>query len=119
MGLVLSIVGLYGLVSYSVSRRTREIGIRMAIGSDRQGVVRMILRQGWKLGLLGVGIGLVMSFFACRLVMAKLWIATFGQLNYWVFALIAIPLLLVTLLATYGPARRASRIDPMRALREE
>jgi len=85
---VLSIVGLYGLVSYSVSRWTREIGIRMTIGSDRQGVVRMILQQGWKLGLLGIGIGLLTSFFACRLLTAKLWIATFGQLNYWVFALI-------------------------------
>jgi ABC-type antimicrobial peptide transport system permease subunit len=119
MGLLLSVVGLYGLVSYSVSRRTREIGIRMAIGSDRQGVIRMILRQGVKLGVLGVGIGLVMSFLACRLLTAKLWIATFSHLNYWMFALVAIPLLLVTVLATYGPARRASLIDPMRALREE
>jgi ABC-type antimicrobial peptide transport system permease subunit len=119
MGLLLSVVGLYGLVSYSVSRRTREIGIRMAIGSDRQGVIRMILRQGLKLGVLGVGIGLVLSFFACRLLMSKLWIATFDHLNYWLFALVAIPLLLVTVLATYGPARRASLIDPMRALREE
>jgi predicted permease len=119
MGLLLSIVGLYGLVSYSVSRRTREIGIRMAIGSDRPGVIRMILSQGLKLGVLGVGIGLVMSFFACRLLMSKLWIATFDHLNYWLFALVAIPLLLVTVLATYGPARRASLIDPMRALREE
>jgi predicted permease len=119
MGLVLSVVGLYGLVSYSVSRRTREIGIRMAIGSDRQGVVRMILSQGLKLGVIGVSTGLFISFFACRLLTSKLWIATFSHQNYWMFAVVAIPLLLVTILATYGPARRASLIDPMRALREE
>ena len=117
MGLLLSIVGLYGLVSYSVSRRIREIGIRMAIGSDRRCVIRMILWQGLKLGLIGLGIGLVASFFACRLLTANLWIATFSHVNYWVFASVALPLLLVMVLATYGGrARRASLIDPMRAL---
>jgi len=119
MGLILSVVGLYGLVSYSVSRRVREIGIRMAIGSDRLDVVRMVLRQGLNLAVLGVAVGLPISYFACRILTAKLWIATFSHLNYWVFPLIAIPLLAVTALATYGPARRASLIDPMRALREE
>jgi hypothetical protein len=67
-GLLLAIVGLYGLVAYSVSRRTREIGIRMALGADRRKVVRMVLRQGLRLGAAGVAAGLVVSYFACRAV---------------------------------------------------
>ena len=119
MGLLLAIVGLYGLISYSVSRRSREIGIRMAIGADRPKVIRMILGQGLTLGLIGVGIGLVGGFFACRAVMTAAWVATFDHLNYALFPAVAIPLLVITVLATYGPARRASLVDPMRALRDE
>lgn len=119
MGLILAMVGLYGLISYSVSRRRREIGIRMAIGADRQKVIRMVLRQGLVLGSIGVVIGLILSFFACRAVITVAWIATFDHLNYALFPAIAIPLLLITLAATYGPARRASLVDPMRTLRDE
>jgi predicted permease len=119
MGLVLAMVGLYGLITYSVSQRRREIGIRMAIGADRQKVIRMILRQGLILGSIGVGVGLIVSFFACRAVMTVVWIATFDHLNYALFPAIAIPLLAITLLATFEPARRASLVDPMRALRDE
>jgi macrolide transport system ATP-binding/permease protein len=119
MGLILAMAGLYGLVAYSVSRRSREIGIRMAIGADRQNVVRMVLRQGLVLSSIGVAIGLVLSFFACRALTSAMWIASFGHLNYGLFPAIALPLLLVTLLATYAPARRASLIDPMCSLREE
>jgi predicted permease len=119
MGLILAMVGLYGLIAYSVSRRRREIGIRMAIGADRQKVVRMILRQGLVLGSIGVAAGLVVSFFACRAVITVAWIASFDHLNYAMFPAIAIPLLLITLAATYAPARRASLVDPMRALRDE
>jgi hypothetical protein len=119
MGLVLAMVGLYGLITYSVSQRRREIGIRMAIGADRQKVIRMILRHGLILGSIGVGVGLIVSFFACRAVMTVVWIATFDHLNYALFPAIAIPLLAITLLATFEPARRASLVDPMRALRDE
>jgi predicted permease len=119
MGLILAMVGLYGLISYSVSRRRREIGIRMAIGADRQKVIRMVLRQGLVLGSIGVAVGLIVSFFACRTVMTVAWVATFDHLNYALFPAIAIPLLLITLAATYAPARRASLVDPMRALRDE
>jgi len=119
MGLILSMVGLYGLISYSVSRRGREIGIRMAIGADRQKVIKMILRQGLVLGSIGVALGLVASFFACRAVISVAWVASFDHLNYALFPAIAIPLLLITLAATYAPARRASLVDPMRALRDE
>lgn len=119
MGMVLSMIGLYGLISYSVSRRSREIGIRMAIGADRQKVIRMILRQGLVLGSIGCGIGLIASYFACRAVITLAWVATFDHLNYTLFPAIAIPLLVITVLACYEPARRASLVDPMKALRDE
>jgi macrolide transport system ATP-binding/permease protein len=119
MGLILAIVGLYGLVAYSVSRRTREIGIRMALGADRTKVVRMVLRQGLQLGAAGVAAGLVVSVFACIVLTSRLWFATFDHVNPLFYALVALPLLAITALATWAPARRASRIDPMRALRDE
>jgi ABC-type antimicrobial peptide transport system permease subunit len=118
MGLVLAVVGLYGLVAYSVSRRTREIGIRMAIGADRPKVIRMVLRQGLQLGGAGVAAGLVLSVIACSILTSRMWVATF-DVNPLLYAAIALPLLGVTLLATWAPARRASRVDPMRALRDE
>jgi ABC-type antimicrobial peptide transport system permease subunit len=68
MGLILAVAGLYGLVAYSVSRRTREIGIRMAIGADRGTVVRMVLSEGMRLGLAGVAVGLIFGYFAYRVV---------------------------------------------------
>jgi predicted permease len=119
MGLLLAVVGLYGLVAYSVSRRTREIGIRMAIGADRRKVVWMVLRQGVRLGVAGVAIGLIVSFFACRAVTSTFSFATFDRVNPLVLAAIALPLLAITGLATWAPARRASLIDPLRALRDE
>jgi predicted permease len=119
MGLILAIVGLYGLVAYSVSRRTREIGIRMAIGADRTKVVRMVLKQGLRLGTAGVAAGLVLSVLACNLLTSRMWIATFDHVNPLLYALIALPLLSITGLAAWAPARRASRVDPIRALREE
>jgi putative ABC transport system permease protein len=118
MGLGLALVGLYALVAYSVSRRSREIGIRMAIGADRQGVLRMVLRQGLTLGSIGVGVGLILSFPVCRALASGLWTVT-GNMNYAILPAVAAPLLVVTVLAAYLPARRASLIDPMRALRDE
>lgn len=120
MGLILAVIGLYGLIAYSVSRRRREIGLRMAIGAGRRQTILMILRQGLTLASIGVAAGLVISYFACRAIISFAWIATFDHLNYYaLFPAIAIPLLLITVLATLAPARRASLIDPMRALREE
>ena len=119
MGLVLATVGLYGLIAYSVSRRTREIGIRMAIGADRGKVVRMVLQQGFALSSIGILAGLVISFLVCRVLTSAIWIANFNPTSPLLFAGIAAPLLLITLLATYAPARRASLVDPVRALREE
>jgi predicted permease len=119
MGLILAIVGLYGLVAYSVSRRTREIGLRMAIGADRTKVIWMVLKQGLQLGTVGVAIGLLVSFFACNILTSRLWIATFDRVNPLLYGAIAIPLLVITGLAAWAPARRASLVDPMRALRDE
>lgn len=118
LGFVLSMFGLYALVAYSVSRRSREIGIRMAIGADRQSVIGMVLRQGLVLGSIGVSAGLVLSFFVCRVLTSAVWILA-SRMNYALLPAVAVPLLMIAVLATYVPARRASRIDPMRALREE
>ena len=117
MGLILAVVGLYGLVAYSVSRRTREIGIRMAIGADSRTVVWMVLQQGLQLGLSGVAVGLVLSIFACRVATSTF--VTIDRIDPLIFVVLPLTLLIVTLLATYAPARRASLIDPMCALRDE
>jgi ABC-type antimicrobial peptide transport system permease subunit len=102
-----------------VSRRTREIGIRMAIGADRRKVVWMVLRQGLQLGMAGVGVGLVVSVFACRLVTSSLSFITFERVDPAIYVVLPVLLLLITVLATWAPALRASRIDPMRALHDE
>ena len=118
MGLGLAIVGLYGLVAYAATRRTREIGIRMAIGANQTTVLRMVLRQGIVLALVGLVVGLVASVGA-----GELLAAAFPQGNDQrdVLALVLVtPIVLaVTFLAAYIPARRASRVNPMQALRYE
>ena len=118
MGLGLAIVGLYGLVAYAVGRRTREIGIRMAVGADRAAVVRMVLRQGLVLALVGLGVGVVASVGAGKLLQAAF---PSGNDQTDIVALfLVIPVVLaVTFLAAYVPARQASRVDPILALRHE
>jgi predicted permease len=118
MGLGLSIVGLYGLVSYAAGRRTREIGIRMAIGATRATVLRMVLRQGIVLALVGLVAGLAASVGAGELLRAAFPGAD-DQRDF-VAPLLVFPVVLaVTFLAAYIPARRAARINPMQALRYE
>ncbi len=118
MGLGLAIVGLYGLVAYAASRRTREIGIRMAIGADERSVRRMVLGQGFVLAVVGLALGLVASLGAGRLLDAAF--PTGENRQDYVSLLLVIPVVLaVTFLAAYIPARRASRINPMTALRQE
>jgi len=117
LALALAMIGLYGLISYSVLQRTREIGIRLSIGAQREDILRLMLRQGVVAALAGVGIGLV-SGLALTRVMASL---LYG-LNYnsWmVFASVAILLTLIATTASYLPARRATKVDPMVALRNE
>jgi predicted permease len=118
MGLTLSIVGLYGLVAYSATRRTREIGIRMAIGATAPTVLRMVLRQGLALALTGLVVGLAGSIGAGRL-LAAAFPSGEDQRDFTSLMLVAPVVLLVTLLATYIPARRASRVNPTEALRYE
>ena len=118
MGLGLAIVGLYGLVAYAATRRTREIGIRMAIGADRSTVLRMVLRQGITLAATGLVLGLVASVGAGRLLAAAF--PSGDDQRDVVSLLLVIPIVLaVTFLAAYIPARRASRVNPMQALRYE
>jgi ABC-type antimicrobial peptide transport system permease subunit len=118
MGLILAVVGLYGLLAYSVGRRTREIGIRIALGADQHRLVRMIMRQGFKLEVAGVGVGLAVGVTAYKAISSSLFF-DFGQGG--TLPIVAVTLLLFVTMtwATYLPARRASRIDPIRALRDE
>ncbi len=116
-GLLLSVGGLYGVIAYSVSRRTREIGIRIAIGANPSSVARLVLRQGMKLTIIGVGIGLTLSLLASRLLGSLL----VGVSARDPFVYVVVPLLLaaISLLACYVPARRAARVDPLVALRQD
>ncbi len=116
IGLLLALVGLYGLMAYSVARRTREIGIRMAIGGDRGSVVRMVLRQGFTLALTGLAIGLLASFAAETGVNA---IFSSTRRDPLAYLIVAPTVLAVTMLAAWVPARRASRVDPTSTLRYE
>jgi macrolide transport system ATP-binding/permease protein len=120
MGLVLSMVGLYGLVAYAVSRRTREIGIRMAIGAARSDVLLMVLRQGLVLAVAGLGIGLLVSIGAERAMAAAFpGGPSRGRIDFGGLVLVAAGVLAVTFLAALVPAHRASRVNPTEALRHE
>jgi predicted permease len=116
LGLVLALVGLYGLMTYSVSMRQREIGIRMAIGADPAGVVRMVLKQGMVLAGSGVVIGLALSLAAAKPVAA---LVQGNGFNLPLVALVTLALLAMAALGAYIPARRASQVDPNTVLRQE
>jgi predicted permease len=117
MALVLACLGLYGTLSYSVVRRTREIGVRMALGARRQTVLSLVIRQGLKLVLIGLGIGLGAALAATRLVSSLLYGVT--ATDPMTFIGVSLVLIAVSLIACGLPARRAAGIDPMTALRCE
>jgi len=117
VGLLLAIAGLYGLVAYNVSRRTHEIGIRMALGAAGSDVLRLVMGKGIALVAMGTGLGLVMGFGLERLMNSMLFNS--GGVDVVAYIIVVPTLFLVTMLATYVPARRASRIAPTQALRYE
>jgi predicted permease len=117
LALVLAMMGIYGVVSYVANQRTREIGLRIALGARRLDVLRLVIREGWHLTLIGMVIGLIiallMAFGLSRLLYGL------NPFNLPVFAGVLLLLSAVALLASYLPARRAARADPMNALRCE
>ncbi len=114
---LIAAAGLYGLLSYSVGQRTREIGVRLALGAQREDVLRMILRQASRLLVAGLSIGILAAFFTTRLVRSFL----FGVAQHDLLTIVAVSVLLlaVGLVASYVPARRAAKIEPVEALRAE
>ena len=117
ISVILAGVGLYGLISISTSQRTQEFGIRIALGAQASTILKMVIREGVLLALIGVGIGLVGSFVLTRFLSNMLFGIT--STDPLTFAAISVLLLLVALLASYIPARRATRVDPIIALRQE
>lgn len=117
LALTLACLGLYGMVSYAVSRRTREMGIRIALGAERSKVIALVLKSGLILVAVGAGVGIVGSIFVGRIADQFLYGA--GALDPLAIAAAPLVLALVAATATYLPARRAARVDPVRALRAE
>ena len=117
LSLILASVGLYGVLSYLTAQRTGEIGVRMALGAQREDVLRLMLSDGLRPALYGLTIGLVASIWAVRVIQSMLYGTR--PLDPAIFASVAASMLVVAALACLVPAWRASRIDPMHALRTE
>jgi putative ABC transport system permease protein len=117
LALVLAVVGVYGVMSYAVTQRTQEIGIRMALGAQMSSVIKLIMKSGLLLAVVGVGIGLAGAFVVTRLMTSLLFAV--GATDMATFAIVSGCLLLISLAACYIPARRATKVDPLVALRYE
>jgi ABC-type antimicrobial peptide transport system permease subunit len=116
-GLALTLIGIYGVISYSVSQRTQEIGVSVALGAPRQRVLSLILGQGLRLALLGAAIGLAGSLALTRVIASELFGVKPADPATLIGAVLS--MLGIALLAAYLPARRATRVDPVIALRHE
>jgi ABC-type antimicrobial peptide transport system permease subunit len=117
VALLLGTIGIYGVISYSVGQRTRELGLRIAMGAEPEAVTRMVLRQGFGISVIGAVLGLAGAFGATRLMKAVLFgVNPVDPLTY---GMVAVALVAVALLASYFPARRAAGVDPMVALRAD
>jgi putative ABC transport system permease protein len=117
LALLLAIVGLYGVMAHGVTQRTREIGIRMAVGAQQRDVLALIIRQGMQPALIGMVIGLVAAFVFARVLASQLY--EVSPTDPGTFALVAFGLFTVALAACCIPARRATQIDPVKTLRFE
>jgi ABC-type antimicrobial peptide transport system permease subunit len=117
MALALSAVGLYAVISYAVARRTHEVGIRMALGAAHADVLRLIVGQGLKVVAIGLAMGIALALLSTRLISSLLYGVRPSDAA--TLAVASLGLLVVAFLATYIPARRAMRVDPMVALRYE
>jgi ABC-type antimicrobial peptide transport system permease subunit len=117
LALLLSAVGIYGVTAYSVAQRTRELGLRMALGAQRQGVLNLVLKEAAGLAGLGVLLGLAGAFALTRLMASLLY--GVGSTDPLTFVAVAVVLTLIALVAAYLPGRRATRVDPIVALKAE
>jgi ABC-type antimicrobial peptide transport system permease subunit len=117
LALVLASIGLYGVMAWMVSRRTREVGIRMALGAQAGDVLMLVIKHGMFLTISGIALGIAAAFVSTRLIKSQLYqVSTTDPLT---FVVISTVLALVSLLACYIPARRATKVDPLVALRYE
>jgi putative ABC transport system permease protein len=117
IAMLLAAAGIYGVISYSVAQRTRELGIRMALGASRGQILRMVIQHSLGLVVIGVAIGLAGSLFLTRLMTGMLF--NVRATDPFTFAAVALILACVGLIAGYLPARRATHIEPVEALRQE
>ena len=115
--MLLAAIGLYGVLAYAVGQRTREIGIRLALGAKRGEVLRMIMTQAGRLAISGVALGLGAALLASRVLRSQLF--EIAPTDVFTYAVVGAGLLIVALVASWIPARRASRIDPLAALRHD